>query len=64
MLAQKAREALAKLGIQVDVQDTVYSLVLRLMQKNAASMFNLLQAEGRSVAAALLVQESIDGMKK
>jgi uncharacterized protein len=64
MLVQTARETLAKLGIQVDVQDTVYSLFLRLMQKNAASMFNLLQAEGRSVAAALLVQESIDSMKK
>ena len=52
------------MGLQLEVQDTVIDRYDRFwLQKNAASMFNLLQAEGRSVAAALLAQETIDNAK-
>ena len=53
LFVQRVRETLENMGIQVDVQDS----------KNAASTFNLLQAEGRSVAAALLTQESVNNSK-
>jgi len=56
------RECLRKLGIQLDVMDTVSVLILlvfmhtkvKSFQRNACSAYNLLTEEGRRVAAALL----------
>lgn len=56
----KFRDYLSKVGVQIDVMDTVSGgsmhrlRALTCQQRNACSTYNLLAEEGRRVAAALL----------